>query len=140
MPTYSINTSEILHENIDGEIVMINLGTGSYFNLNHSGADVWGFIEAGYEFTQIVKALAARYKQADVEADVRRFLADLVKEGLVQERDANTPVSNGSAPQPASEPYAAPVLEVYTDIKDLLLLDPIHDTNERGWPHVGDDA
>jgi hypothetical protein len=29
---------------------------------------------------------------------------------------------------------AAPVLEKYTDMQELLLLDPIHDVEEAGWP------
>jgi hypothetical protein len=27
------------------------------------------------------------------------------------------------------------VLERYTDMQELLLLDPIHDVDESGWPH-----
>jgi hypothetical protein len=30
--------------------------------------------------------------------------------------------------------YAKPELQVYSDMKDLLLLDPIHDVSEEGWP------
>jgi len=30
--------------------------------------------------------------------------------------------------------FRAPVLNVYADMKDLLLLDPIHDVDEVGWP------
>jgi hypothetical protein len=28
-----------------------------------------------------------------------------------------------------------PVLERYTDMQELLFLDPIHDVDESGWPH-----
>ncbi len=31
-------------------------------------------------------------------------------------------------------PYAPPALETYTDMQELLLLDPIHDVDETGWP------
>jgi hypothetical protein len=27
-----------------------------------------------------------------------------------------------------------PLLRKYTDMRDLLLLDPIHDVDEQGWP------
>ena len=30
--------------------------------------------------------------------------------------------------------YAAPKLATYSDLQDLLLLDPIHDVDETGWP------
>jgi len=28
------------------------------------------------------------------------------------------------------------VVEKYTDMQDLVLLDPVHEVDERGWPHV----
>jgi hypothetical protein len=31
-------------------------------------------------------------------------------------------------------PFTPPVLEVFADMRDLLLLDPIHDVAEVGWP------
>jgi hypothetical protein len=34
----------------------------------------------------------------------------------------------------AAEPFEPPVLEQYTDMQDLLLLDPIHEVDEQGWP------
>jgi len=41
----------------------------------------------------------------------------------------------GAPPLPAGTVFAPPVLEVYTDMQDLLLLDPIHDVDETvGWP------
>jgi len=30
--------------------------------------------------------------------------------------------------------FDAPVLHSYTDMQDVLLLDPIHDVDETGWP------
>ena len=30
--------------------------------------------------------------------------------------------------------FEAPALQVYTDMEDLLLLDPIHEVDEMGWP------
>ena len=30
--------------------------------------------------------------------------------------------------------YTAPKLATYSDLQDLLLLDPIHDVDETGWP------
>ena len=34
--TYSINASRAISENLDGETIIINLETGSYYSLNHS--------------------------------------------------------------------------------------------------------
>jgi hypothetical protein len=35
--------------------------------------------------------------------------------------------------------FEAPVLHKYIDMKDLLLLDPIHETDETGWPSASSD-
>ena len=32
------------------------------------------------------------------------------------------------------QPYSPPVLNSYTDMEELLLLDPIHDVDQAGWP------
>ena len=31
--------------------------------------------------------------------------------------------------------FEAPVLEKYTDMQTLLLVDPVHEVDDRGWPH-----
>jgi hypothetical protein len=36
--------------------------------------------------------------------------------------------------------FVAPVLHKHTDMQDLLLLDPIHEVDETGWPSVKKDA
>ena len=36
--------------------------------------------------------------------------------------------------------YGLPTLERFTDMEDLLLLDPVHDVEEMGWPHVNPNA
>ena len=36
--------------------------------------------------------------------------------------------------------FEAPILHKYTDMQDLLLLDPIHEVDEAGWPSVKPDS
>jgi hypothetical protein len=40
---------------------------------------------------------------------------------------------------PAKHTFAEPVIEEFDDMQGLLLLDPIHDVSEEGWPHIGSD-
>ena len=39
-------------------------------------------------------------------------------------------------PRAMYRPYESPCLESYTDMEDLLLLDPIHDVGKTGWPDL----
>jgi hypothetical protein len=36
--------------------------------------------------------------------------------------------------------WSSPVLSIYDDMQDLLLLDPIHDVDESGWPAIKPDG
>jgi hypothetical protein len=36
--------------------------------------------------------------------------------------------------------FQPPTLESYNDMQDLLLLDPIHDVDDMGWPQKAPDA
>jgi hypothetical protein len=34
------------------------------------------------------------------------------------------------------EEWSIPLLNEYTDLQDLILVDPIHDVQESGWPNL----
>ena len=44
-----INAPHVVHETIDGETILIHLGTGAYYSLEGVGAHVWGLAVAGGE-------------------------------------------------------------------------------------------
>ena len=65
---------------------------------------------------------------------VAEFLEQLRKHNLITETSA---VRADAGPEPAADHrghWEPPMLSVYEDMKDLLLLDPIHDVDEQGWP------
>ena len=54
--------------------------------------------------------------------------------------DAAVAPPNGSAPADAARVFEAPRLEKYTDMQDLVLLDPVHEVDEQGWPQQRPEA
>ena len=115
------NRPDVIDEVFDGEAVLINLRAGRYYALDARATEVWRAISGGAEVGDVVAARP--------DEDVPAFLARLVEEELV--------VLDGGALPPAPPPNGRPVpgLEVFTDLQDLLLLDPIHDVHpETGWP------
>ena len=63
-------------------------------------------------------------------------MARLVSERLLEpvaggEESDRTPAADHDAPKPAFDP---PRLEKYSDMQDYLLIDPIHEVDEPGWP------
>jgi hypothetical protein len=111
---------------MDGEAVVINLATGTYYSMTDVGAAIWGMIESGLRVDEIVAALARRYdaQLRIIQADVLRLADELLREGLVV-------VTEDAAGDAAIEPqgteklrYTAPQLHMYRDMEDLLALDP----------------
>jgi Coenzyme PQQ synthesis protein D (PqqD) len=136
---FRINESGVVHETIDGEAVIINLETGSYYSLQSTAVDVWAELGVPISVDDLVAALGGRYTAdpADLTLDVQRFLAELQQEDLIV-RDASpngttTPARpDRHQPKAPFEPFR---LQKFTDMTHLLLLDPIHDVDEEiGWP------
>lgn len=131
-----IQTPHVIHETIDGEVVVINLESGNYYSLRGTGARVWAAIVHGASPDGIVQDLHASYEGArDVAPAVTGFLAELRAEGLIRPSAAE---AAGPPPPAASRtPYEPPVLEAFTDMQDLILLDPVHEVDEaQGWPRA----
>lgn len=126
---------------------MINLKTGAYYNLNASGALIWALLprDGGVASSDVVALLQEQVDEgARLGDEVAVFLDQLLDEELVVPVDgAESPVapSSGGAAQPltASSGWESPSLTRFDDMQDLLLLDPVHEVDEKGWPHLPTD-
>ncbi len=131
---FRVNTPDVVHEIIEGEAVIVNLGNGVYYSVDRAGAEVWALIETRTPVPRIVLSLTGRYTgdYNDIATGVDQFISQLQAEKLIVADDDQTDVSGAapadSAPAEAYKPkFEAPMLQRYTDMEDLLLLDPIHD-------------
>ena len=140
---FRINTPKITHETIDGETVIINLDNGTYYSLVGVGAEIWGLIESGAAVDNIIEAINHRYEgdRLDIECGVNKLVAEFQQEGLVVPENGKKPenfelikTQVGSESQGERPVFKAPIMDKYTDMQDLLLLDPIHEVDETGWP------
>lgn len=110
---------------IDGDAVLVNLATGVYYSLDGTAGAVWQMIEKGHSLGEIGDRLAARYETtaAQALADVEKLMTKLLAEKLIAVTGTVAP----ALAEPAVEqrlPYRPPALDVYTDMSDLLALDP----------------
>jgi hypothetical protein len=140
---YRVNRPLVAIETIDGEVVMIDFDSGEYFSATKVGAEIIGCIELSASTGQIVACLAGRYDgpMEAIRAGVESFLSRLQDERLIIEGtaanvdlDAAVALADEAAIDGQRPPFEEPVLQKFTDIQDLLLLDPIHDVEEAGWP------
>ena len=150
-PDYRVNTPTVAAETVDGEVLMINLESGNYYSLRDTAAAIWHGLEHGVPTVAIAAALAERLPGADAAALVDDFLAELATEHLVVPLDATADPGVGvdtlwTPPAPAAQsapaaPAAPPMLEKFTDMQHLILLDPVHEVDAaEGWPIQRSDA
>jgi Coenzyme PQQ synthesis protein D (PqqD) len=137
---FRVNSPNVIHETIEGEVILIDLKTGTYYSLRDAGAAVWQAIERGAGEDGIAAELQARYAASEDEIHdaVRALLAELEREGLIRgdEGEAGAVAAPSASDNGAARlPFAAPVLEKHTDMQDLILLDPVHEVGAEGWPH-----
>jgi coenzyme PQQ synthesis protein D (PqqD) len=138
----TINAPQVVHETIDGETILIHLGTGVYYSLDGVGAQVWGLLATGAGEREVLADAQARY-DADpqiVGHALGSFVGQLLDEGLlVQTPPDSVPTVQrlDAAESSTPAPFVAPVLGKYTDMQEFMLVDPLHDVEEEaGWPHV----
>lgn len=145
---HRVNEPDVVQEEIDGEVIIVHLPSGYYYSMGGSAADVWDGIVRGVPDEGIVESIVERWDgdAAVVGASVRGFLDQLRKERLVV-ADPEPPTAS---PEPADSgrasdgedagttphrgAFEAPALHKYTDMQELLLVDPIHEVEDTGWP------
>lgn len=143
---FSVNVPEVMSETIEGEVIAINLASGNYYSIRGTGAAIWELLnETGaVSASEVVESLVHRFvgSRAEIEIAVARFLGELRDEGLIAGLESTNgrrlmPVITNHTPRPMFEP---PRLEIFTDMRDLVLLDPVHQVDEMGWPERPDQA
>lgn len=129
---YEVNHPEVVDESVDGEVLIVHLGTGAYYSSRGTGDVVWQLLAAGATPREVASALTEGSEQESVGSSVLAFASQLVEEGLVRPREA----TRAELPLVKAAVFQPPLLEKYTDMQELLLLDPIHEVQEAGWPNA----
>ncbi len=135
--SYEVAGEGVLWEAFEDEVVVINLDNGCYYALDAVGGSVFDLLVGGQPTEAVVDRLALSYEgEPDaMRAEVEGFTGRLVEAGVLRARDGGAPAPVAAdAPPAAKEPFRAPQIRAYTDMQDLLMIDPIHDVDETGWP------
>lgn len=146
--TYLVDHEKVAEEEIEGEVVAINLETGTYYSLLDEAVLVWNKIKSGLSLEETLVSFGIA-RDSELSKDVTSFVEDLEREGLIKESQGSINESSqvpahgeeASSKQDASKTFQkAPVLTKYTEMQELLLLDPVHDVGQKGWPNVANDT
>jgi hypothetical protein len=130
----------VISETVGGETIIVNLATGHYFNLQGSAVEIWEGLVAGEPVESVVATLAARYTAADgeIEAAVGGLVDELASAELVvpESSESELAVAVSTLVVGLDRPsFPPPSFTEHTDMQDIILLDPVHEVDARGWPH-----
>jgi len=135
--SFRVNAGTIVFENYESESLAINLETGTYYSLTGPACRLWTMLSRGAPSAAITDYFTSAHEgdRERIAASVRGFLERLEAEQLIVE-DASAARGGPSDDVPPAErtPFEEFEMRVFTDMQDLLLLDPIHDVDESGWP------
>ena len=132
---FTANAPAVVYEEFAEEVVVIHLNKGTYYSLENCAAMIWRACLLGVSLTQITTSLQAQHPAVEQLAEVvQDFVTELQQEELLRPSSALPPIV--SPELPLCPVWSPPALQKYTDMQDLLLLDPIHEVDEKGWPHA----
>ncbi len=129
------DTPDVIAETFDGEVTLIHLRHGYYYGLNPTASAIWTTVAPGATDADVIAAVIEAHTEppADADAQTSAFLRSLREEGLlVPTLEAGPVIPLTMIPGP----FDAPTFQRFTDMQELLLLDPVHDIelDADGWP------
>ncbi len=141
---FQLNSPGVVCDIVDDEVVIVHLESGAYYSTEKLGATIWQHLDNGQNVGGIIEAVSRQYAghTNEIEKNVHALIEQLLAEDLIVAGNGTAPVaqsvSNIVGEQDEKEPFEGVILHKYLDMEDLLLLDPIHEVDEIGWPHAKD--
>jgi hypothetical protein len=134
-----VNRTHAVYETIDGETILIHLGTGTYYSLDGAGSEAWEFLARGATRDALLAAGRERYEgdPLEIEMGLSGLVDELLREELLIDLDTAVDEETQARLPVGQVPFAVPVLQAYTDMQEFMLVDPLHEVDVvAGWPRV----
>ena len=137
--SFKIASPEIASERLDGEVILVSLESGKYFNFNGTASDVFWMIERGVPREKWEELLSRYFNNSDsMTHDINVLVSKLLTSRIITQSSAD-PITLTSNEYELPNDYKrdkwiSPELTEFSDLKDLILVDPVHDTSLEGWP------
>jgi len=122
------HTENVVVQSIGHELVLVNLENGVYYSMSDSGAVIFSLLDSGCDRDELFAKLTELFSSgcAEFKEQVAQFVDQLLAESLLVPGVGTCALDAGEF---VGEKFAAPRLDKYEDLQELLLLDPV-----RGQP------
>ena len=134
---YIFNENKVFADFADDQYIVLNHVNGEYYSFDRASSAVLKALVEGCSAEDITESLCSRYdwEPCKVQEKVSQFIERLLQRQILL---------SGECTKGDAGPYIASLalqampelgFEVFTDVADLLLMDPIHEVDEKaGWP------
>lgn len=154
---YRIKTPEVVYDIIDDEVIIINFDSGNYYSLQSTAAIIWRLILYGISVHAIISIIMQHYQgnRYHIEQSIYAFFTQLLEHQLitpVQDVTIDTDVllatssslssitpptaETPTTPQVVGTFFEPPILEMFTDMQQLLLFESMSEGDDMIWIKV----
>ena len=139
---YRVNSPQVISETVGGETIIVNLASGHYFSLQGTAVEVWDGVERGDGPKPSCTSSSNGTRPTggdEINASVTKLLDDFVAAELLVAEKATKPTASpfrSSQAEGDRVPFVPPTFTTFTDMQDIILLDPVHEVDTQGWPHA----
>ena len=137
-----LNHRSLVEEDFAPDRVVVDLRNGQYYCLNESAAFIWCMLQPqGRSLERICDDLSRRFilDAPTARAEIESYILLMETANLlVVDRAATTDglPANGTETTSPLIPWLTPGFTTYTELEDLLMIDPIHEVDDKaGWPN-----
>jgi len=132
---YHINDERVFADYADDQYIILNFVNGEYYSLDKISSAVLRALLEGCDDRDIAKALTEHFREEGIEEKVSSFREQLLSMGMIVKDEDSSKDASSFFEQVTEDKLTDLNVEVFTDVADLLLMDPIHEVDENmGWP------
>jgi hypothetical protein len=79
----------VLYQEVDGEVVVLDLSSGDYYDFNEVGSVIWSLLLECQDFDQVMEKLVQKFdaNAKMMHADLIAFIEKLLAAGLMELRN-----------------------------------------------------
>jgi hypothetical protein len=137
---YRLRKNDLSLERLDGEIIAIDFISGKYLSFIGPSADLLWLVQSSVPRAKwwglVGESFVRVPSQAGVDAEIDAFLSSMVELGIIESSDEVVGVVESLPNDYVRGGWTQPVYAIEDDLVDLLIIDPIHDASDDGWPQT----